>query len=581
MGKFIILTISLCLLGLSLVPAEEMIGKNARGLAMGNSNTASPDKAGSYFWNPAALAGQHGWAADYNLILMIADEGNTLQKLVNMGEQINTFLTKMKELSTGPTDSAGLGMGDFGMNFKKFGSKENNPLVQGLDLMTHTLPGLDSKGAGFLLNISPFNGAIQTGSVNLNWTMDVYTVIDPTLEIKKISLLPQGTAKQISVYADSIRSLFSDTSIGLDLTKADSLLGPSLNLIPASTKADTGFQNDIFRSFSQVFTGEPNTARLLTNAYILALDSTGIDYSDPTSRDIALGIIKNTFDTSVAQAKPDTARNDDGTIKLDSLSGKPIVFAPPKSNLFNADVGVKSVFWAVNQMGIAYGRKITPWLNVGINPKLILGAATTLDIRVPVDKLQQMDSIVQAQLAKAQKIKIKAGLTLDLGFQFTPMEASDAAVFKHLKLGLTIRNLIPIKFVSEIDSVTKFDYTLRPQVRIGVATALLNTGLLEWHVSSDLDLKANKSDVLPGLESRQFGVGTEVRVLKILRLRTGFVTDVANKAHNFLLTAGLGIDLRILKFEVGGTMDPEFAQVGKFAGFPTKATLIARLAMGW
>jgi len=138
-----------------------------------------------------------------------------------------------------------------------------------------------------------------------------------------------------------------------------------------------------------------------------------------------------------------------------------------------------------------------------------------------------------------------------------------------LRFGMVVRNLNYPSFAqpkkAKESGLDK--YTIEPQVRVGAAYWPLNFITL----SADLDVTNNKT-VLPGYQSRMFGLGAEVNILNKswlnLALRGGFM-DNLSESYGSMFTAGLGLNLFHLQLDFAGAISTESTSIAGGKEFPT------------
>lgn len=153
------------------------------------------------------------------------------------------------------------------------------------------------------------------------------------------------------------------------------------------------------------------------------------------------------------------------------------------------------------------------------------------------------------------------------------------ARFRWVQLGIVGRNLNSPKFkgpkVTNVDgSVTKFpDVTVKPQAQAGIAFIPFETLTLEV----DYDLTKNET-LLGGYDTQYLRAGIEWDVFRFLALRGGVYSNMAEDDIGLVYTAGLGLNLWAVRFDVSGAMS---SKTSKYDGeeYPREAHVVAGLSI--
>jgi hypothetical protein len=127
------------------------------------------------------------------------------------------------------------------------------------------------------------------------------------------------------------------------------------------------------------------------------------------------------------------------------------------------------------------------------------------------------------------------------------------------QIGLMGRNLNSPSFDGFTDPETghKFeDVTLDPQARAGVAFIPFNTLTLEV----DYDLTSNET-VLKGYDTQFLSAGFEWDAFRFLALRAGAYKNMAEDDIGTVYTAGLGLNLWLVRLDIAGAMSADDATV--------------------
>ena len=181
-------------------------------------------------------------------------------------------------------------------------------------------------------------------------------------------------------------------------------------------------------------------------------------------------------------------------------------------------------------------------LGVGVNLKLIKGFCYVNEVFVS-DFRDDDENIFEDKLNDPFK-----------GSTFGIDVAAYAKMFKNLRAGLTIRNLITgqIDWEKQVGKPTPESYTPKTEARIGVAYDPIKILTL----SADIDISKHDSHFS---DIRNIGLGAELR-LWVLNLRTGLIiTPTIDKPSledsKKMLTAGVGINLYLVKIDIAAAMD--------------------------
>ncbi|EMG37069.1 hypothetical protein PCS_02207 [Desulfocurvibacter africanus PCS] len=153
------------------------------------------------------------------------------------------------------------------------------------------------------------------------------------------------------------------------------------------------------------------------------------------------------------------------------------------------------------------------------------------------------------------------------------------ARFRWVQLGVVGRNLNSPKFegpdVTNLDgSVTKFqDVKVKPQAQAGIAFIPFET--LTFEV--DYDLTKNET-LLGGYETQYLRAGVEWDVFRFLALRGGVYTNMAEDDIGLVYTAGVGLNLWAVRFDVSGAVS---SKTMEYDGeeYPREAHVVAGLSI--
>jgi hypothetical protein len=153
-------------------------------------------------------------------------------------------------------------------------------------------------------------------------------------------------------------------------------------------------------------------------------------------------------------------------------------------------------------------------------------------------------------------------LGADVGALWDVSRSFEGAVFKP-RVGVSARNINNPKFKNP-DAARAAGlpdrYSVQGAVRMGVAISPLKF----WNIAADLDLTRNVT-TLPGVASRQLGVGTEFNVFNRpwlnIPLRAGLARNVADSGAKTALTAGIGFNFLHVNLDLGISSTPRTQSV--------------------
>jgi hypothetical protein len=215
------------------------------------------------------------------------------------------------------------------------------------------------------------------------------------------------------------------------------------------------------------------------------------------------------------------------------------------------------------EVPLTYAREL-PWVNnlyVGGNVKFMYGTVGFAQF----DVFSGEDLTESLYQDYKDYTKTSTTIGVDIGALYDLKESLGA------RFGMVIRNLTYPSFSQpeKAKEVGLDKYVIEPQVRIGAAYWPLNFITL----SADLDVTNNKT-VLPGYQSRMFGLGAEVNILNRswlnLALRGGFM-DNLSESYGSMFTAGLGLNLFHLQLDFAGAISTKSTSIGDSQKFPTSA----------
>ncbi len=184
------------------------------------------------------------------------------------------------------------------------------------------------------------------------------------------------------------------------------------------------------------------------------------------------------------------------------------------------------------------------------------------------DENSDLDKAVRKEFRKNRKRD--SDFNVDLGAVVRPTE--------WLTVGLSVRNLIPMKASFEGPGEIEID----PRLRLGVS--LRPAGFFK--AGFDLDVIENDSDLLEGYHSRFLGGGFEFD-LPVIKLRGGYLDNLADSKTRGTFTAGFGLEFWFFTLDVAGQLGVQRVetQPDSLDGqdlrelFPDRASLSATLAI--
>ena len=171
-------------------------------------------------------------------------------------------------------------------------------------------------------------------------------------------------------------------------------------------------------------------------------------------------------------------------------------------------------------------------VSIGVTGKIIQGVAYSRG--VDADELED-DFNISEELKNSKK---SYEFGIDIGALIHPVP--------WLQVGIVGKDLNKPSFKAPGGGKFK----LRPQVRGGVALMPLEGTT----VTFDADLTKNKT-LVSGIRSRVLSLGVEQSIFDIVLLRAGLLKNVEDAKTRVTPTAGLGLHLWALHFDIGGGYD--------------------------
>jgi hypothetical protein len=198
------------------------------------------------------------------------------------------------------------------------------------------------------------------------------------------------------------------------------------------------------------------------------------------------------------------------------------------------------------EVPLSYGYAINDRLAIGANVKLMRGRVYGNSIVVFDDEADKILSQATERHNETNTFGVDVGVLARL---------------PHVNLGLIGRNINSPKFDGLNEKIVMATRTtdlvvdevkLKPQVTAGVAFFPFTTLTLE----ADLDLTESDT-ILPGYKNRNLAVGLEWDAFRFLALRAGTYKNLAASDIDWVYTAGLGLNLWAIRFDVAGAFATE------------------------
>lgn len=381
--------------------------------------------------------------------------------------------------------------------------------------------------------------ASGTASLNdINTASDAMSIIDKLLDGNQAvyANVNAGAGLKIKNFAVSInnytgiaaRPVVDAVNLGL------SGMGGSLDM-PAGTPSagNQGAADRLasaidttgaFAAFENIFNTSFSNAQDIANGLVAYAETSGLSSSQINS--LTNEIIKN-------------LNNSEEVLKiLGSASG---------GDLEDNQTMITAQIAAFTEFAVGYGHSfLNDGLKVGANVKLVRGDISGAAYRIFNDEKDVEDIIDDAWDDKETTYKP----SFDIGVKADLNKLLPVAVLPfNPQVGLVAKNINAPKF----KKVDGGEYTLDPQIRMGVAVRIFNP----WIIAADIDL-TNNSTVLDGYNSRQFALGTEINLVNSpkfnLPLRAGIMKNLANSDDDLMFTAGLGLMFLHFNLELAGAI---------------------------
>jgi hypothetical protein len=265
---------------------------------------------------------------------------------------------------------------------------------------------------------------------------------------------------------------------------------------------------------------------------------------------------------------------DEAKTNWDSVSSALPASLPVAGSSFDNNTTAVTLRGAmVRELAIGAGFNIpseNKWLSslaVGANLKLMTGEVGYTNILV-IDEEVAMDDVVTDFVDNSNST---TQLSLDMGFMLDRKKANK------FKLGLVGKNLNSPSFKAPVGGE---DQSYKAQFRLGGAYWLFE----RWLFAMDYDLTKNDT-ALHGFSSQNFSIGTELKVVNSknfdISLRGGWTKNMAESTSNGTYTAGLGLTLLHLNFDVAGGLTPDTVEIEDGTKIPQRVFASAMLSTTW
>ena len=238
--------------------------------------------------------------------------------------------------------------------------------------------------------------------------------------------------------------------------------------------------------------------------------------------------------------------------------------ADGSDDLSDNTTAVEVTAFGLTEVPFTFGYAFNDYFAVGGNLKAMVGRVYATDIVV----FKSESSDIVSNMTEEYEQTLTWGL--DLGAM---------ARFRWVQLGIVGRNLNTPTFngptitLADNSKKTFDDVKVKPQFAAGLAFIPWQTVTIEI----DYDLTKNESQ-LEGYDTQYLRVGAEWDILRFLALRAGFYNNMAEDDIGLVYTAGLGLNLWAVRFDVGGAFSSETATYDG-RKYPKEAQVVAGLSI--
>jgi len=211
------------------------------------------------------------------------------------------------------------------------------------------------------------------------------------------------------------------------------------------------------------------------------------------------------------------------------------------------------------EVPVTYGRAVTNHWSVGGNLKAMIGRVYATEAVV----FETGSGSIFKDADKNYKETVNYGI--DLGVM---------GRYRLINFGLVARNLNSPSFDGPTVNGKKIDdVTIDPQVTVGVAFLPFKTITLE----TDVDLTQNET-AFEGYDTQNLAIGLEWDIFRVLALRGGTFKNLAEDDIGWVYTAGLGLNLWAVRFDLAGVFSGEKATFDN-EELPTETGISAQLSV--
>jgi hypothetical protein len=492
----------------------------SRALGMGGAYTAVARGPIAQYWNPAGMADT--FENTSGLEIPVNAHIEATGTVMNDASQLKNLVDQYKSLQSA----------------QQGGGKVNVSQISTMMQSLVTLSDMDKPGQGVVAN----------GAAGL------------TLKVKKFMI-------GVNNYAD----LSGDPYIDLTNISLSGTGGSGVQLQPGTPVNQTD-QN----SANAIATAITNSGGV-TNIMKLICGS-GSCNGISTSQGLANALVSYAETQNLSQNQIASAANQ---IVSNAAQAQAIIAAAiangglTKTASAGAGVGTSSAgTWDNNQsslkirgglftdMAMGYATQVGPeGLYIGGNVKVIRGQMGYTNVQVLSTSDQ---SNAMSKFLDNSSTSIKPGV--DLGALYEMHGAS------HPRFGIVARNINNPGFNTPVPSQQAgypAYYNLNPQSRFGFAFNPTHW----WTLASDIDVTNNRT-ILDGYHSRLVSVGSEFNVVNStwfnIPLRVGYYKNIAESGSDGAITAGTGLDLLAMHFEISGARSTKTTMING-SNIPTDA----------
>ncbi len=213
------------------------------------------------------------------------------------------------------------------------------------------------------------------------------------------------------------------------------------------------------------------------------------------------------------------------------------------SNLDNNTTSVTAYGYGIGEIPVSYGVALGDHLAIGVTGKYMVGRVYATNVLVFNKDSQDEIMKVRENYQQTSQFGVDAGII---------------ARIPYFQVGLTGRNLNNPTFKGPTVAGVKLDdVTLDRQFTAGAAF-LKTWSWFSFSIAGDLDLNQTRS-LLPGVKSQKASGGVELVLARFLSLRAGAYQNLAYDQDPLVLTAGVGIDLWAMRFDLAAAAATETA----------------------